>query len=148
MRISDWSSDVCSSDLIIGDANLCEVSTYLKIGTTALVLSMIEAGYLTRPLTVEGSVAALRAVSHDPTCKELIPLHDGRKLTGVQPQMEYLDLARKFVDARLGSDADAQTVDVLERWVSVLTRPERDPMARSSGVDWGPTPNPLYHHRK
>src|SRR3546814_16573388 len=82
MRISDWSSDVCSSDLIIGDANLCEVSTYLKIGTTALVLSMIEAGYLTRPLTVEGSVAALRAVSHDPTCKELITLHDGRKLTG------------------------------------------------------------------
>src|SRR3546814_14490780 len=127
MRISDWSSDVCSSDLIIGDANLCEVSTYLKIGTTALVLSMIEAGYLTRPLTVEGSVAALRAVSHDPTCKELITLHDGRTLTGVQLQMEYLDLARKFVDERLGYAADAHTDDVVHQWGGLLTRHDSAP---------------------
>src|SRR3546814_19301051 len=96
---------------------------------------MIEAGDVTRPLTVEGSVAALRAVSHDPTCKELITLHDGRKLTGVQLQMEYLDLARKFVDERLGSDADAQTVDVLERCESVLTRFERDPTECARALD-------------
>jgi len=78
----------------------------------------------------------LRAISHDPTCRELIPLVDGRKLTGVQLQMEYLDLARKYVDSTLGDDADAQTVDVLARWESVLTRLESDPMQCSRELDW------------
>ena len=56
--------------MIIGDANLAEVSTYLKVGTTALVLSMIEDRFLTERLTVDGPVSALRAVSHDPTLKQ------------------------------------------------------------------------------
>ena len=55
--------------MIIGDANLAEVSTYLKVGTTALVLAMIEDKVLTRDLTIDGPVAALRAVSHDPTLR-------------------------------------------------------------------------------
>ena len=53
--------------VIIGDANLAEVSTYLKVGTTALVLAMIEDRYLTRDLGLETPVASLRAISHDPT---------------------------------------------------------------------------------
>ena len=53
--------------VIIGDANLAEVSTYLKVGTTALVLSMIEDRFLAQDFTVDGAVSALRAVSHDPT---------------------------------------------------------------------------------
>src|SRR6187401_3322141 len=90
--------------VIIGDANLAEVSTYLKLGTTALVLAMIEDRFINVDLTVEGSVAALRAVSHDPSLKQLVTLTDGRRLTAVQLQMEYLDLARKHVEDRLGSD--------------------------------------------
>ncbi len=122
--------------VIIGDANLSEVSTYLKVGTTALVLAMIEDRFIGRDLGLETPVASLRAVSHDPTCRELIPLVDGRKLTAVQLQMEYLDLARKYVDSTLGDDADAQTVDVLARWESVLTRLESDPMQCSRELDW------------
>jgi proteasome accessory factor A len=80
--------------VIIGDANLAEVSTYLKVGTTALVLAMIEDRFITRDLSVDGPVAALRAVSHDPTLQHLLTLDDGRKLTAVQLQLEYLDLAR------------------------------------------------------
>jgi proteasome accessory factor A len=122
--------------VIIGDANLAEVSTYLKVGTTSLVLAMIEDRFITRELALEGSVASLRAISHDPTCRELVALADGRKLTGVQLQMEYLDLAKKYVEDTLGSDADAQTVDVLQRWESVLTRLERDPMECAGELDW------------
>ena len=122
--------------VILGDANLAEVSTYLKVGTTALVLAMIEDGFLTRDLTVDQPVASLRAVSHDPTLQHLLTLRDGRTLTAVQLQMEYLDLARKFVDDRLGDDVDEQTRDVLARWESVLTRLEQDPMLCAGELDW------------
>ena len=122
--------------VIIGDANLSEISTYLKVGTTSLVLAMIEDKFITRELTVDQPVRSLRQVSHDPSLKHLLTLSDGRTLTAVQLQMEYLDLARKFVEDRLGSDADAQTLDVLERWESVLTRLETDPMACARELDW------------
>jgi proteasome accessory factor PafA2 len=122
--------------VIIGDANLAEVSTYLKVGTTALVLSMIEDKFLGEPLTVDGPVSALRAVSHDPTLKQTLTLADGRTITAVQLQLEYLDLAKKYVEDRYGADADAQTVDVLARWESVLDRLERDPMLCASELDW------------
>ncbi|HEY3528317.1 MAG TPA: depupylase/deamidase Dop [Nocardioides sp.] len=122
--------------VIIGDANLAEVSTYLKLGTTALVLAMIEDRFITTDLTVDGPVAALRAVSHDPTLREQVTMHDGRRLTALQLQGEYLELARKYVDDRLGSDADPQTVDVLDRWESVLTRLAQDPMLCARELDW------------
>jgi proteasome accessory factor A len=122
--------------VIIGDANLSEISTYLKVGTTSLVLAMIEDKFITRELSVDQPVRSLRAVSHDPSLKHLLKLADGRTLTAVQLQLEYLELARKYVEDRLGSDADAQTLDVLERWESVLTRLETDPMQLARELDW------------
>ncbi|CAB4726867.1 unannotated protein [freshwater metagenome] len=122
--------------VIIGDANLAEVSTYLKVGTTSLVLAMIEERFISVDLTVDGPVSALRAVSHDPTLRQAVTLRDGRKLTAVQLQLEYLDLARKYVEDRYGADADDQTLDVLARWESVLDRLERDPMSLAGELDW------------
>jgi proteasome accessory factor A len=122
--------------VIIGDANLAEISTYLKVGTTALVLAMIEDRFISVDFGIDGPVSALRAVSHDPTLKQTVTLRDGRTLTAVQLQMEYLDLAKKFVEDRYGADADRQTVDVLARWESVLDRLERDPMSLSRELDW------------
>ncbi len=125
--------------VIIGDANLSEVSTYLKVGTTALVLSMIEDRWLTEAgvdLAVEAPVGQLRAVSHDPSLQHLVTLRDGRRLTAVQLQTAYLEQARKHVEDRLGSDADDQTLDVLDRWESVLTRLSTDPMSLSKELDW------------
>ncbi|MGV3563369.1 MAG: depupylase/deamidase Dop [Nocardioides sp.] len=122
--------------VIIGDANLAEVSTYLKVGTTSLVLAMIEDRFISVDLTVDGPVSALRAVSHDPTLRQAVTLRDGRKLTAVQLQLEYLDLARKYVEDRYGADADDQTLDVLARWESVLDRLERDPMSLAGELDW------------
>ena len=125
--------------VIIGDANLSEVSTYLKVGTTCLVLSMIEDGWLTQngiDLSVDGPVSALRAVSHDPTLAHRVTLRDGRTMTGVQLQLAYLEQARKHVEDRLGADADAETLDVLDRWESVLDRLESDPMSLAGELDW------------
>jgi proteasome accessory factor PafA2 len=125
--------------VIIGDANLSEISTYLKVGTTALVLSMIEDRWLADngiDLTVDGPVSALRAVSHDPTLRHQLTLRDGRRMTAVQLQMEYLEQACKHVEDRLGSDADVQTRDVLTRWESTLDRLASDPMSLSGELDW------------
>ncbi|GAA2453244.1 depupylase/deamidase Dop [Actinomadura vinacea] len=122
--------------VIIGDANMSEVSTYLKLGTTSLVLAMIEDGFLTVDLSVDMPVAALRAVSHDPACKHLLTLRDGRKMTAVQLQMEYLEQSRKYVEDRYGVDVDEMTKDVLDRWESVLHRLGDDPMQLSRELDW------------
>ncbi len=122
--------------VIIGDANLAEVSTYLKVGTTSLVLAMIEDGFLDLDLSVERPVTELHDVSHDPALAHLVTLRSGRKLTGVQLQMEYCEQARKYVEDRYGSDADAVTLDVLERWESVLTRLENDPRSLRRELDW------------
>ena len=122
--------------VIIGDANLSETSTYLKLGTTSLVLAMIEDKFLTVDLSVEEPVSSLRAVSHDPALKHLLTLRSGRRLTAVQLQMEYLEQARKYVEDRFGDDVDAQTADVLDRWESVLARLEQDPMLCARELDW------------
>jgi proteasome accessory factor A len=122
--------------VIIGDANLAEVSTYLKLGTTALVLAMIEDSFLSVDLSVDRPVSTLHAVSHDPSLKHLVTLRTGRTLTAVQLQMEYAEQARKYIEDRYGSDADPVTVDVLDRWESVLTRLETDPMSLARELDW------------
>jgi Pup amidohydrolase len=122
--------------VIIGDANMSEISTYLKLGTTALVLSMIEDRFLGVDLAIDGPVAELRAVSHDPTCRHLVPMRDGRKLTAIQVQMEYAELARKYTQDKFGADVDDLTADVLDRWESVLTRLADDPMQLAGELDW------------
>jgi proteasome accessory factor A len=122
--------------VIIGDANMSEISTYLKMGTTALVLAMIEDKFLTVDLSLDASVADLRAVSHDPSLKHLVTLRDGRKMTAVQLQAEYLEHARKYVEDKYGTDADEPTRDVLSRWESVLNRLADDPMQLSRELDW------------
>jgi proteasome accessory factor A len=122
--------------VIIGDANMSEISTYLKLGSTALVLAMIEANYLADDLAVSQPVRELHDVSHDATLRHTISLADGRTITALDLQGEYLDRARKFVDDRLGEDADDQTRDVLDRWESVLARLAADPMQLAGELDW------------
>ncbi len=122
--------------VIIGDANLCEVATLLKVGTTSLVLAMIEDRALTRDLAVERPVSTLRAVSHDPSLKTLLTLRDGTTMTAVQLQWAFFEQASAYVDDRSGGQPDADTAEVLARWESVLTRLETDPMACARELDW------------
>jgi proteasome accessory factor A len=119
--------------VIIGDANLSEISTYLKVGTTALILDMIEEKALGADLGVADPVGELKHVSHDPTLKHRVKLRDGRRLTALDLQWAFLERASVFVE-RHGTDE--QTSDILARWESVLDRLGRDPMECSEELDW------------
>ncbi len=121
--------------VIIGDANMSEVATYLKLGTTALVLDLIEAGRMP-DLTLLEPVPAVRTISHDPSCRALIELEDGTELTAVQVQWQIWEAARKLVDENGIADDDTQTEALLARWESVLTRLEDDPMLCATELDW------------
>jgi proteasome accessory factor A len=132
--------------VIIGDANLAELSTYLKVGTTSLVLAMIEARALTQDLALEEPVAELQAVSHDPSLAHRVRLRDGRRLTALEVQQEYLAQARKFV-ADTGDD-DEQTADVLRRWAEVLDDLSIDPMRCADRLDWPAKLRLLEGYRK
>jgi Pup amidohydrolase len=122
--------------VIIGDANLCEVATFLKVGTTALVLELVEERAFTRDLSVERPVSALHTVSHDPSLKATVTLREGGTATGVQLQWMFFEQAAKFVEDRYGADADPETVEVLRRWESVLNRLEADPTSCARELDW------------
>jgi proteasome accessory factor A len=122
--------------VIIGDANLSEIATYLKMGTTSLVLAMIEEKVFTGELGVADPVSELKSVSHDPALQHLIRLRDGRRLTALDLQWAYYERARAFVEDRYGADADEQTLDVLDRWEDVLDKLGRDPMLCSDSLDW------------
>ncbi|RYG76210.1 proteasome accessory factor PafA2 [Yimella sp. RIT 621] len=119
--------------VIIGDANHCDVANFLKLGTTSLVLGVIEAGAVTQNLALQEPVAALRAISHDPTLRTSVRLEDGRELTALEIQYAYLQMVRDW----LGSDdLDSETVEVLDRWQQVLDKLADDPMSAAREVDW------------
>src|SRR5436190_18543325 len=118
--------------VIVGDANLCEVAQCLKLGTTAIVLKMIEDGFLP-DLSLVNPVAAIHSVSRDVSLTNELELADGRRMTAIQLQVHYLELARKYVDRE---DDTPENRDVVERWGSVLEALERDPMSLSHQLDW------------
>jgi proteasome accessory factor PafA2 len=118
--------------VIIGDANMSEVATYLKLGTTSIVLKMIEDEYLP-DLTMANPVAALHEVSRDLSCTAQLRLADGRRLKAVEIQWEYLERARKYVEQE---DDTRDNRDVLQRWENVLSALESDPLSLQRELDW------------
>ncbi len=122
--------------VIIGDANHCDVANLLKLGTTSLVLAMIEDRAIGEDLTVARPVAALQAVSHDPTCRTTIELRDGTRLTAVQLLWRYHELAERYLHDRYAGSPDEDTTEVMRWWAVVLDRLERDPSEAAREVDW------------
>jgi proteasome accessory factor A len=119
--------------VIVGDANMSEVCTYLKLGSCALVLSMIEDRFLPDAPTVAAPVRALHDVSHDLSCAKTLELKDGRRVTPVELQWHYLEQAQKYVETR---DAPGWAPDVVALWDAVLATLEDDPMKLDGVVDW------------
>ncbi len=129
--------------VIVGDANMSEISTYLKVGTTALVLKMIEDEFLP-DLTLEEPVRALHDVSRDIHCKTTVSLADGRTVSAVGLQWEYLDHAKRYVKER---DPSAESADVLQRWEAVLGALEDDPLSLHRELDWAAKYHLLERYR-
>jgi proteasome accessory factor A len=118
--------------VIVGDANMSEVATYLKLGTTSIVLKMIEDEYLP-DLTMANPVASLHEVSRDLSCTARLHLADGRRLKAVEIQWEYLERARKYVEQE---DDTPDNREVLQRWENVLSALESDPLSLQRELDW------------
>jgi hypothetical protein len=119
--------------VIIGDANLAELSTYLKLGSTALVLDLIESGVRFDHLKLADPVRAVHTISHDPTLKATVELANGRKFTGLDLQFAYHELAAKH---RERSDFDRISEDVLQSWGDTLDALARDPQECADRLDW------------
>lgn len=122
--------------VIIGDANLAELATYLKVGTTAVVLSMIEQGWPMPPVDLANPVTAVHEISHDPSLAKAVELANGRTARGLDIQRAYADAAADFIADRYGSDVDPDTTQVLQQWHEVLDVLERDPMELADRLDW------------
>ena len=83
--------------VIVGDSNMSEFATYLKIGTTAIVLRMIEDNFIKQRLALRDSVRAIQQISEDITCTRKIELENGKRLSGVEMQWEYLECAKQYL---------------------------------------------------
>ena len=123
--------------VIVGDANMAEVSTYLKVGTTSIVLAMIKDDALGTDLTLANPVSAIRQISHDPSLRRTVMLRDGKRITAMEMQWAILERAKKYERSH-GLVAVGETVgaDVLARWETVLTGLERDRNTVAGWVDW------------
>ena len=123
--------------VIVGDANMSEVATYLKVGTTAIVLAMIEDDELGDDWLLGNPVAAIRQVSHDPSLRQTIVLRDGSRATALEIQWGLLERARKYEQSH-GLDCVGEDVgtDVLAKWETVLAGLEADPHSVANWVDW------------
>ena len=110
--------------VIVGDANLCEVATFLKVGSTAIVLSMIEDGAFERDFTLASPVKAIREISHDPSLRATVQLAgDGTRMTAVELQWEFFDRAKKYTEEHgfEASGGEAVGREVMAWWERVLT---------------------------
>ena len=119
--------------VIVGDSNMGEYTTWLKVATCDLVLRMIESGAVMRDLSLDNPIRAIREISHDMTCTRRVKLVGGRELSALEIQREYHARVSQFVQST-GSDPD--TDEVLAEWGRVLDTLEDDPLKLSREIDW------------
>jgi len=120
--------------VIVGDSNMNEWTTFMKVGITDLVLRMVEANTVMRDLTLENPIRAIREISHDVTCRKKVRLANGRELTAIEMQEEYYERTAKFVERR---GADASSILLLGEWrdaLDALAAQEPERLVRK--VDW------------
>jgi len=125
--------------VIVGDANMSQTATFLKLATTSIVLAMIEDDFPMGDVALAHPVPAIRQVSHDPSLAQTVLLRDGRRLTALEIQWTLLEAAQKYAVERglecLGDGADGGVGDrALEVWARVLT--ELESGSAASTVDW------------
>src|SRR5712672_4329452 len=120
--------------VIVGDSNMSEYATFLKVGATSILLRMLEEDAAPwRDLTLENPIRAIREISHDITCRRKVRLANGRELSALEIQSEYLTRAQKFA-ARKG--LGEHETRALAMWEHVMAHLEQDPLKLTTEVDW------------
>jgi proteasome accessory factor A len=120
--------------VIVGDSNMSETTMLLKVGSTDLMLRIIEAGAVPRDMTLDNQIRAIREVSHDMTGRSRVRLADGREMSALEIQYEYLNRAKDFTDK---NGLDAISKRVLEMWERALVSIETGNLDRiAREIDW------------
>jgi proteasome accessory factor A len=118
--------------VIVGDSNMNEWASYLKVGATALLLRMVEEGVQIRDMTLENPIRAIREISHDTSCKRKVRLANGREASALDMQKEYLDKALRWVDQR----DDRVLKEIAGMWQHAIYNLEHDQTKLERQVDW------------
>ena len=120
--------------VIVGDSNMCEYTTFLKVGACALMLRMLEEPQVVlRDMTLENPIRAIREISHDTTCRRRVRLANGREVSALDIQSEYLNRALRFAEHHELSDLEAKA---LQMWEYCLSTIEDNPLKLDREVDW------------
>ena len=120
--------------VIVGDSNMSEYATYLKVGATSILLRMLEEpGVVLRDLTLEDPIRAIREISHDISCRRPVRLANGREATALEIQKEYLSRALRYAEQR---GLPAEESRALEMWQHCVEGIEKDPLSLETECDW------------
>src|SRR5213082_880504 len=120
--------------VIVGDSNMSEYATFLKVGTTSILLRMLEEdGSPWRDLTLENPIRAIREISHDITCTRRVRLANGREASAIEIQSEYLNRAIRYNEQKGLSPLEQQALDM---WEHCITGIEKDPLSLTRECDW------------
>ena len=120
--------------VIVGDSNMSEYTTFVKVGSAACMLRMLEdPGVVLRDMTLENPIRAIRDISHDMTCRRTVRLANGREVSALDIQREYLDRALRYADTKGFPPLEQKALEMWEHCISTI---ENDPMKLDREVDW------------
>jgi proteasome accessory factor A len=120
--------------VIVGDSNMSEYATFLKVGATSILLRMLEdPGVVLRDMTLENPIRAIREISHDPTCRRKVRLANGREASALEIQQEYLGRALRYHEQKGLSPLEEKALGM---WEHCLVGLEKDPTSLDRECDW------------
>jgi len=120
--------------VIVGDSNMGEYPTFLKVGACSILLRMLEdPSVVLRDMTLENPIRAIREISHDLTCTRRVRLANGREASALEIQSEYLERALRYAETH---DLSPQEKQALGMWEHVMTGLETDPFSLEKEIDW------------
>lgn len=120
--------------VIVGDSNMSEYATFLKVGACSIILRLLEdPTVVLRDMTLENPIRAIREISHDITCTRKVRLANGREASAVEIQSEYLARALRYAD---NHDLSPQEKQALGMWEHVMTGLQDEPLSLDAEIDW------------
>ena len=120
--------------VIVGDSNMSEYTTFLKIGATSILLRMLEdPKVVLRDMTLENPIRAIREISHDITCQRKVKLANGREASALDIQFEYLARAERYAKTHSLHPHEEKAMGM---WKHCLEGLEKDPFSLDSECDW------------
>jgi proteasome accessory factor A len=132
--------------VIVGDSNMSEYATFLKVGACSLILRMLEdPTVVLRDMTLENPIRAIREISHDITCTRRVRLANGREASALEIQSEYLNRALRYAE---NHDLLPQEKQALDMWEHVMAGLERDPLSLDREIDWVTKHNLIEAYRE